>query len=123
MTEQKESEKNTEKEISVDKLKQEAQSFLNDFNNNIPQLTSGMGSFIREDETSDTWFFGDTEDDLALNYALLGMQIAEHLDVNMFDLLLNVQTKLAGVYTDEYIEFTETINKIDEQIKPKSTKI
>lgn len=123
MTKEEENKKEVKEEVSIDRLKEEAQSFLNDFNDNIPQLTSGMGSFIREDETSDTWFFGDTEDDLALNYALLGMQIAEHLDVNMFDLLLNVQTKLAGVYTDEYIEFTKTLDDIEENLKPKSTKL
>lgn len=110
-----------ESNLDMNKLKVEAEVFLNDFNNNIPNSMSGIGSFIRKDETSETWFFSETEEELKVNYALLIKQLAEYLDVNMFELLLEIQLKLTGVYTEEYMEFKELIDSIDDSLNEDTT--
>ena len=110
-------EKNNERELELDTIRKEAELFLNDFNENIPQSIAGIASFIREDHTSDTWFFGDSPDELYLIYSLLIKQLAEHLDENMFESLLQIQTKLAQVYEDDYMEYVEKVNKLGQQLK------
>ena len=121
MTKEKENKEPTN--INRTELKQEAEKFLNEFNDNIPHATSGIGSFIREDEESDTWFFGETEQGLLLNYALLASQLADYLEVNVFDLLLDAQLRLAGVFTEEYDDFVKGISDMSPEPEASSKKI
>lgn len=112
MTEEKENQKEIEKEIHVDKVKEAAGRFLNEFNDNLGQSSSGIGSFIRSDDTNETWYFADSEEHLITNYALIALELSNEMEVSVFDLLLNVQTKLAGAYPEEYMDFTNELERI-----------
>lgn len=103
--------------MEMDQLKKEAEIFLNDFNDNVGNSSAGIASFIREDTTSDTWFFADSEDELMLIVSLLIKQVSEHLDKNMFEVLLHIQTKLAKVYEEDYEEYLKLVEELGEKLK------
>lgn len=108
-------EKEIEKDIHVDKVKEAASIFLNNFNDNITQSSSGIGSYIKEDETNETWYYADSKEHLLTNYALIALELSNELEVSVFDLLLNVQTKLAGAYPEEYVDFTNELERIKKE--------
>lgn len=115
MTKEKKNQEEIKKELYVDNVKEAAAIFLNNFNDNLTQSSSGIGSYIKNDDTNETWYFAESEEHLLTNYALIALELSNELEVSVFDLLLNVQTKLAGAYPEEYVEFTDALERIKGQ--------
>ena len=111
------SEKNEDLTPEIKEVKKEAEVFLNEMNDNIGQSIAGLATFIRKDNTSDTWFFAETEDELYLTGSLIIKQIADYLDENMFEVILHMQTKLSQVYTEDYKEYVEKIQEFGKQFE------
>lgn len=111
----------SEEKEQLTEVKREAEIFLNEMNDNIPQSIAGLATFIRKDNTSDTWFFAESEDELYLTGSLIMKQIADYLDENMFEVILHIQTKLSQVYTEDYKEYVEKIQEFGKQFEEQNT--
>lgn len=107
----------SEEKEQLTEVRREAEIFLNEMNDNIPQSIAGLATFIRKDNTSDTWFFAESEDELYLTGSLIMKQIADYLDENMFEVILHIQTKLSQVYTEDYKEYVEKIKEFGKQFE------
>lgn len=98
-------------DLDIDKIKEQAYVFLNDFNDNIPNSFVGAGAYINDNYENSSWFYGSSDDDLMLILSLLIKQISEEIDKNKFEVLLHLQTKLQRTYPEEYEEFVKMIEQ------------
>lgn len=113
MPENKETE---EGQLSEEEIVEETRKALKKFHEEAPETLAGITTYIKNDETSDTWFYAEDKNDLMTLYLLLIIQLAEYLGENKFDLILSIQSRLAELEPDEYEEYFKKMQDIGEEI-------